>query len=110
MKKLIVLCVLCALCGSAAVGAGIVINALNSGVLSPHMEGRSDVSLYYRGCRELTNMAVLPQGPVVKRPGTYYITDANVTTAVRLIPFEYSTTESYVVELGTKYMRFHLEE
>jgi len=29
---------------------------------------------------------------------------------VRLIPFEYSTTESYVVEVGKEYMRFYLEE
>jgi len=109
MKRILVILLLLTL-GSIAVGAGIVLNAFNGGELSGRMEGRSDIVPYYRGLRELTNMVTLPQGPITKRPGTYYIEDANVTTAVRLIPFEYSTTESYVVELGDSYMRFYLEE
>jgi len=109
MRRILLIIFLLTLC-SIAVGAGIVLNAFNSGELSGNMEGRSDTSIYYRGGREITNMVVLPQGPVAKRPGTYYIEDAAVTTAVRLIPFEYSTEESYVVELGVSYMRFYLEE
>ena len=109
MRKIAIILLLLTL-GSKAVGTGIVLNVYTSGELSPLMEGRSDIVPYYRGLRELTNMVVLPQGPITKRPGTYYIEDANVTTTVRLIPFEYSTTESYIVELGKEYMRFYLEE
>ena len=109
MRKIIIILLLLTI-GSVAVGAGIVLNLFTGGELSPLMEGRSDIAPYYGGLRELTNMVMIPQGPVVKRPGTYYIEDANVTTTVRLIPFEYSTTESYVVEIGKEYMRFYLEE
>ena len=109
MKRILVIFLLLTL-SSVAIGAGIVLNLFTGGELSPLMEGRSDVAPYYGGLRELTNMVMVPQGPVIKRPGTYYIEDANVTTAVRLIPFEYSTTESYVVEVGKEYMRFYLEE
>jgi len=109
MRKIIIILLLLTI-GSVAVGAGIVLNLFTGGELSPLMEGRSDIAPYYGGLRELTNMVMVPQGPVIKRPGTYYISDANVVTAVRLIPFEYSTTESYVVEVGKEYMRFYLEE
>jgi len=109
MKRIAVILLLLTL-GSIAVGTGIVLNAFNGGELSPRMEGRNDLRPYYSGLRELTNMVVVPQGPITKRPGTYYIEDANVTTDVRLIPFEYSTTESYVVEVGKEYMRFYLEQ
>lgn len=109
MKRVLIIVLLLTL-GSLAVGAGVVLNAFSGGELSPLWEGRSDTLPYYQGCRELTNIAILPQGPVVKRPGTYYIADANVTSAVRLISFEYSTDTAYVIELGDTYMRFYKEE
>ena len=107
MKKLILFLILV----TAVVIAGetITIERFN-GELSPFVGARYDLPEYKGGLRDLTNMVAESQGGVVKRPGTYYISDANVVTAVRLIPFEYSTTESYVVEVGKEYMRFYLEE
>ena len=109
MKKVLIILLIATLC-SLAVGAGVVLNAFNSGELSPLMEGRSDILSYHRGLRDLENMTILPQGPVVKRPGLYYIADANVTSAVRVLPFEHDTDTTYVIELGSKYMRFYAEE
>lgn len=109
MKKILLILFLLSL-GSLAVGAGVVLNAFHSGVLSPRTGARSDIREYYRGCRELENMVVIAQGPVVKRPGTHYIADANIVTAVRLVPFTYSTDESYAIELGNTYMRFYKEQ
>jgi len=41
-----------------------------------------------------------------KRPGTEFIDDANSTSNVRLIPFEYSDSDAYVLELGHEYIGF----
>ena len=85
-----------------------VINSFSAGELSPLLEGRSDVRKYYSGCRTLENMIVLPHGGATKRPGTYYICDAkDHNTPGRLIPFEYSVEQAYVLELGDHIMRFY---
>lgn len=84
-----------------------IINSFNSGELTPRLEGRTDISKYYSGCKTLENMVVLPYGGVTKRPGTYYIAAAKSSSAAcRLIPFEYSVANSYVLEFGNGYIRF----
>ena len=89
-------------------GASIVINAFNSGELSPLLRGRTDVRKYYSGCEILENMLVLPYGGVSKRPGSYYIADAkSADTKCILIPFIHSTENSYVLEFGNQYMRLY---
>jgi hypothetical protein len=53
-------------------------------------------------------MLVRPQGPVERRPGTKFIAavkDAN--DEARLIPFEYSTSDAYVLEFGDLYFRIY---
>jgi hypothetical protein len=87
-----------------------LINAFNSGELSPLLEGRTDIKRYYSGCRTLENMLVMAQGGATKRPGTYYIADAKYRhAACRLIPFEYSTTQAYIIEAGNLYARFYMD-
>jgi len=96
------------LCVSVSYGRFGTYTSFNSGELSPLLRGRTDVTKYYSGCRTLENMIVLSQGPVQKRPGTYYIASAkSADVACRLIPFEYSTIQAYVIELGNEYMRFY---
>jgi hypothetical protein len=84
-----------------------IINSFNGGELSPLLSAREDISKYQSGCSLLENMITLPQGGIQKRPGTQYIAtvfDANYPT--KLIPFNYSTGISYVIEAGEDYMRF----
>lgn len=57
---------------AAAFGESVTIPSFN-GVLSPYMEGRTDLLQYLNGLRELENMFLETQGGVEKRPGTYYI-------------------------------------
>lgn len=53
-------------------------------------------------------MLVLAQGPVTKRPGSKFIASAKYTNKkVRLISFEYSTEDAYIIEMGDYYMRFY---
>jgi len=72
--------------------------SFTSGQVSPKLEARSEFQKYDSSCRVLENFLVHTQGPVSRRPGTRFITDANdSTSAVRLIPFEYSTDDAYVL-------------
>lgn len=82
-----------------------------SGELSPRLRGRADLEKhYFQGAEELTNILVWPHGGIDKRPGTYYVSTATEPdTATRVIPFEYSTTQAYIIELGEYKMRFYME-
>jgi len=97
----------------AAVGAGqtprsVTLTQFNAGELSPQMEGRTDFARYYNGARTLENMLVRSQGPVTRRPGTKYIaTVKDSDDATRVIACQYSTDDTYVLELGDEYMRFY---
>lgn len=82
------------------------ITSFNAGQVSPLMEARADFEKYNSSCRTVENMLVTVQGPVLKRPGTKYIAAAK-SGSVRLIPFEYSTDDAYVLEMGNAYIRFY---
>ncbi len=102
MKKKILLLLLLFAVSAYAFTPSLV--SFNTGQVSPKLEARSKFKQYKSSCRILENMFVLTQGPVTRRPGTKYIADANGVS--RLIPFEYSTDDSYVLEIGDNYMRF----
>ena len=84
--------------------------SFNSGELSPKIRGRVDTKKYYNGAQVLENMIPKPSGLVKKRPGTYYISDANDTVNIRLLPFNVSNSTSYILELGHEYIRFYEEQ
>ena len=44
-----------------------------SGVLSPLLRGRTDLTQYYQGVQEAENVVIVPQGGMKRRPGTQYI-------------------------------------
>lgn len=50
-----------------------LLTAFNAGELSPKLKGRSDVARYHSGCRILENFIILPQGGVMRRPGTHFV-------------------------------------
>lgn len=106
MKKIILAIIL--LLHSVVGAQQIVITAFNAGEFSPLLEGRVDLKKYYTGCATLENMVVLPHGGVTKRPGSYYIAEAkNSATSCRLVAFEYSTTQAYILEFGNLYIRYY---
>ncbi len=83
-------------------------NAFNAGELSPRMEGRVDIAKYANGCRTLQNFLPTVQGPAIKRSGTRYVKDVKTVSAVtRLVPFEFGTTQAYVLEFGNQYVRVY---
>ncbi len=81
--------------------------SFNTGEISPLMEARADFPKYGQACLTLQNMVVLAQGPAMRRPGTKYIAATKNNGIARLVPFEYSTTDAYILEFGDLYMRVY---
>jgi hypothetical protein len=82
------------------------ISTFTSGEISPRLEGRIDIEKYRSGLSDLTNMIVQPHGGLTRRPGTEYlgaVKDSSVKT--RLIPFQFKTSDTYILEFGDQYMR-----
>jgi len=102
MKKILFLL----LCSVSFGYIGPVTN-FNSGQVSPLIEARGDFAKYSSSCRTLENMFVTVQGPALKRPGTEYIATAKDAGKIRLIPFEFSTDDAYILEFGDNYLRFY---
>ena len=69
------------------------------GVLAKSLQGRSTEEFYNYGVKSAENMIPLMEGPMIKRPGTVYVSPAGNTTS-RLFPFYKGGEEAYVVEVG----------
>jgi len=81
--------------------------SFSAGELSSRMEGRTDFQKYFSGCTKLENFVVLPHGPATRRPGTYFVSEIKTSAnKTRLIPFEFSTEQTYILEFGNQYIRF----
>ena len=81
-------------------------SSFTAGEVSPRMEGRITLDIYREGLSEMTNLLVMPQGGVTRRPGTEYLGEVkDSSNAVRLIPFQFKTTDTYILEFGDQVMR-----
>ena len=77
----------------------------SSGMLDPLFLGRIDLEQYKKGLEEAKNVIVLPQGGFERRPGTRFMLDLTshlgggitASQGIRLIPFEFSTTQSFML-------------
>jgi hypothetical protein len=77
------------------------------GEIAPELYGRLDLTKYQTGLATCENFIVLPHGPVASRPGLEYIKPVKTAgKATRLIPFAFSTTQTYALEFGDQYIRF----
>lgn len=78
------------------------------GILGPELYGRLDLGKFQTGLAESENFWVLPHGPIQNRPGFQYILEAKDSTKkVRVVPFSYNTEQTYVIEFGDSYIRWH---
>ena len=79
-----------------------------AGELSPRLDGRTDLAKYQNGCKTLQNFIVHPHGGASRRPGTTFVREVkNSAHNVRLIPFEFNVTQTYILEFGDQYFRIH---
>ena len=69
-----------------------------TGELDPLLKSRIDINQYFNGLEQARNVLIQPQGGAERRPGLQFITDVtSAGSAFRLIPFEFSTTQSYML-------------
>jgi hypothetical protein len=79
-----------------------------AGELSPLLEGRVDLQKYPNGCKTLENMIVQKHGPASRRGGFYFSAEVKDSTKkTRILPFEFSATQAYIIEFGDEYVRFY---
>lgn len=77
------------------------------GELSPFVEGRIDAAGYHNGVYIGKNCLSLPQGPLVRRPGSKHIHFTKFgDKPANLVPFEPVTDAPYMIEFGHGYCRF----
>ncbi len=88
-------------------GQGLIQPSFTAGELSPSMYGRIDFARYYTGLKTCRNFIVRQYGGVVNRPGTKYVAETKGSGEARLIPFQFNTEQTYVLEFGDEYMRVH---
>ena len=80
------------------------------GEVSPTMFGRFDDAKYQQGLAMCRNFMVLPQGPVVNRPGFEYVREVKYADKKTvLLPFVYSNDQTMCLEFGDRYIRFHTD-
>ncbi len=108
MKKVFLLVLILIIVPAAAFAATAIMSSFSGGEITPRLYGRTDIRKYYSGCRELENMFVRPLGPVEKRPGTFYV--ATTAGESRLLDFQQSTENAYILEFSEKSIRFFVDE
>ena len=84
------------------------LSSFTAGEISPRLEGRVTLEKYREGLSDLTNMVCMPHGGVQRRPGTEFlgeVKDSSVKT--RLIPFQFKTSDTYILEFGDQVMRVY---
>ncbi len=81
-------------------------SSFNAGELNL-LEAREDLAKFHTGLSIMENAIPTPQGGAEKRPGTKFIAEVKTSSLkTRLLPFEFSTSQSYIIEVGNQYMRF----
>lgn len=86
----------------------ILNRSFSGGEITAELFGRLDLSKVQEALSLCMNFITLPHGPVVNRPGTEFVEEVKDSTKqTRLIPFTYSNTQTFAIQLGAGYFRFH---
>lgn len=74
-------------------------NDFTSGELDPKLRARTDIAQYKSGLTSAKNVSIQPQGGAKRRDGTKFVSalDSGAANAVRMVAFEFSVTDSYML-------------
>lgn len=79
----------------------VIQTSFSAGELSPTLYARVDLAKYHVGAARLLNFFVDYRGGASNRPGFEYICRARSSTSItRLIPFQFSTIQTYMLEFS----------
>jgi hypothetical protein len=86
-----------------------LLRSFAGGEITNELAGRLDLTAFQTGLSLCRNFITLPHGPATRRPGFEFVNEAKTSaSAVRLIPFSFSATQTVVLEFGDLYVRFHI--
>lgn len=80
--------------------------SFTAGELSPALWARTDLAKYQVGLKSAKNLFIHPHGGASNRTGMRFCGEVKTSAnATRLIPFQFNTEQTYVLEFGDLYMR-----
>lgn len=80
----------------------------SGGEFAPSSQGRVNLDRYATALDTCENYIPILQGALTRRPGTMYVAEVKTSSkATRLIRFEFSITQAYMLEFGDQYIRFY---
>jgi hypothetical protein len=89
--------------------SNLLFRSFAGGEITPEMYGRLDLVKYQTGVALARNFIVLPHGPLARRPGFKFIAEVRDSTqAVKVIPFQFSATQTAVLEFGDEIVRMQV--
>ena len=85
--------------------------SFGGGIVAPEVFGRIDLNHFQTGLADCKNFYPLSHGPAANRPGFQFVKECKDggSTAVRVIPFIFNTSQAYALEFGNLYVRIHTE-
>ncbi len=85
--------------------------SFTAGEISPRLAVRNDLAKFDNALEECLNFVVSPYGAIYRRPGTQYVAAAKSNSnSSRLVSFEYSDDETYVLEFSNGKMRVFADQ
>lgn len=82
--------------------------SFNAGEFSELVSARVRFEKYKNAVQLAENVIPLVQGGLTRRTGTMFVNEVKTSAkSTRLIQFEYSVTQAYVLEFGDAYIRFY---
>lgn len=85
-------------------------NSFSGGEISRELFGRFDIAKVQSALDTCRNFIILPHGVAANRPGTQFVNEIkNSANQARLLQFSFSATQTFCIELGAGYFRFHTQ-
>ena len=82
-------------------------SAFNGGEVSPDVWARTSYDKYDSSLKTMLNFYPRFCGGATNRAGTEFIAEVKDSdTSTRLIPFQFSAEQAYIIEAGDKYFRY----
>jgi len=89
----------------------LALTSFVAGEFSAKLDGRTDFDKYSSGVKKLENFLIQPQGAATRRVGTQFIAEVKDSSKkTRLIPFEFNTQQTYVLEFSDQFIRFYKDK
>ena len=82
--------------------------SFTGGEITPELHGRLDLAKFQTGLALCKNFWILPHGPAQNRNGFGLVNETRDSSRKSvLIPFNYNTEQTFAIEFGDQYIRWH---